>query len=333
MTAITGGAALWNIIIVGLLVKSLEIMAAILCNSMGSLCQVVGQCLSFPCRICGVACEGVCQTMGRALTSPFSPYLITTVALNLPPIMWGVRAAASSQVGQIRCDLDTWLWINAMLCLGHVLAAIYIVYRIQDDQHQLSMQNQQLHDSTPTAHVTTGLSSGAPPATDTTPAAKAATTTANYHTMHDDKKNQNNSIFSVFSSMMTANSPLKSMSSASPSRAEGQGFLSDSTTANRDTGATAHEEGEANSWQRMKQVLCYDMVVAIYILGAIFWLVWQTVGISQVMQEVGDNEDMDDHEDLCDSIHSWSTMSIVCGYIFATLVCITFACSFLCLRR
>ena len=272
-------------------------MAAILCSSLASLCKGLGECLSIPCRLCGVACNGCCEATGRLLTSPFSPYLITTVALNAPPFVWGVRAILESNGLLERCEGDTWLWINALLCLGHVLAAFYIVYRIQQDLDQ--------HPPSNGGDAEQGAATSTPATASTTKAS------SNYQTMHDDSRNKS-SMYTVLSSMMSS-----SQTKGSTSQAEDDAFL-----RNR------YENGDAYSWQRLQQVLCYDMVVAVYIIGAIFWLIWQSVGVSQAIQ----NDGGPGNENLCDSIQRWNGFSIMCGFIYCMLVCVAFSCSLLCLR-
>ncbi|KAL7569670.1 hypothetical protein ACA910_008324 [Epithemia clementina (nom. ined.)] len=276
-------------------------MAAILCSSIASLCQGVGKCLSYPCRLCGFACDGCCKTLGHVLASPFSPYLITTLALNSPPLAWGIRAMMASNGGLERCNGDLWLWVDAILCLGHMLAAFYIVYRIQKDEEQ---------------RIEEDTESGA-----ATPATKASTTSkANYQSMHDDSRNKMSPIMSMLSSMMAP--PQKTGASSSSSSNQNE----DPALRGAFLG-NVRENGSAYSWQRLKQVLCYDMVVAIYIVGAIFWLIWQSMGVQQALNSGGENGE------LCESIHRWISLSIMCGFIYSMLVFIAFSCSFLCIRH
>jgi len=77
-------------------------------------------------------------------------------------------------------------------------------------------------------------------------------------------------------------------------------------------------EGKSGA-ERLKDVLCYDVGVALYIVAAIVWLVWLTVGFQQT---VADQDDCGSH----------IIFSILCGYCYATVVGCAFGCSLLCLR-
>ena len=95
------------------------------------------------------------------------------------------------------------------------------------------------------------------------------------------------------------------------------------------TAVTAEGPGQANSFQRLKQVFCYDMGVAIYILVIIFWFIWQSVGISAVLF-ANSNDDSDNY--VCENIEKRTILSILCGFLYIMLVFVTFACSFICLK-
>lgn len=89
-----------------------------------SVCSGFSHLISLPCRIC---CEGTrfgCDALCRALTSPFFPYLAVTCALNLPPSVWGIQSAIQG------CHVD-WLTFNGIATAIHILAAFYIVQKIQ----------------------------------------------------------------------------------------------------------------------------------------------------------------------------------------------------------
>lgn len=85
------------------------------------------------------------------------------------------------------------------------------------------------------------------------------------------------------------------------------------------------ENGEAKSWQRLSQVLCYDAGVAVYIVIAVMWIVWQSMGFSQALFG-------EDPIEACAKIGSWQLYEIVLGFIYMMLVGCAFACSFICLR-
>jgi len=80
----------------------------------------------------------------------------------------------------------------------------------------------------------------------------------------------------------------------------------------------------SGSRQRMKEVMCYDPGVAIYMLLAVGWVAWIFYGYAQLVD--------DDDRDGCDDVQSYYYASLTLGTLYAMLVCCTFACSFMCLR-
>ena len=88
----------------------------------------------------------------------------------------------------------------------------------------------------------------------------------------------------------------------------------------------SEEHGGANSFQRIKHVLCYDKGMAVYILMVIFWMVWISIGISRrLFVEDANNES-------CYELIPYMNITISCGYVWMTMVGMAFCCSFLCLR-
>lgn len=76
---------------------------------------------------------------------------------------------------------------------------------------------------------------------------------------------------------------------------------------------------------RIKHVLCYDGGVAIYIILAIVWIIWQAVGFGKLVSFNGGG---------CggNGVASKLVTSLLCGYIYMSLVGIGFLCSLCCLR-
>lgn len=261
-------------------------MAAVLCQSVAKCCSGIGYCLSLPCQTCGTCCSSCCSTIGRVLTSPFTPYLLTTVVLNLPPVVWGTRTAIDVLKFKAHCQNSQWLYINAVLSLIHLLAAFYIVGRIQEERKEAELEGTVNQPIDPEADA------------------------ASYQKMDRDD--------------------------ASKTQVPGGGWGTVASALFPTTAKAAHVahtavrgegEGEANSVQRLKQVFCYDMGVALYILAIIFWFIWQSVGISQVLfgKESSDNY-------ICENSEKRTILSILCGFLYIMLVCVTFACSFICLK-
>jgi len=104
-------------------------MAALLCESFGKLCSGCSHAMCLPCRAC---CEGI----GQAITSPFFPYIAVTLALNVPPTVFGIQSIAGQS-----CPA-TWLWVNAALCAIHIIACFYIAHKVQEDSAEIQLAAQ-----------------------------------------------------------------------------------------------------------------------------------------------------------------------------------------------
>lgn len=76
--------------------------------------------------------------------------------------------------------------------------------------------------------------------------------------------------------------------------------------------------GAENSFTRIKHVLCYDKVTAVYILVFIFWMIWQCMGLARD----GD----------CYELVHYRNVAVGCGYLYICMVGMSFACSLCCLR-
>jgi hypothetical protein len=176
------------------------------------------------------------------LSSPFTPYLLTTIVLNSPPAIWGLRTAVETIRYKEDCQDSQWLFVNAILSIIHLLAAFYIVHRIQEER-----QAAVLEEGTPTKPI------------DTEAAA------SEYQTMERGDEKAEAATPSLFQTVATKLYP-------GPAKVVGL------TRA----AVTGTGEGGSNSVQRLKTVFCYDIGVALYILVVIFWFVWQTIGISKV---------------------------------------------------
>lgn len=103
-------------------------MAAIICDSIGKLCNSVGQLLCLPCKACGIGCDALCDVV----KSPFFPYIGIAVGLNLPPTILGFRTIAD--LGGDCAEAVQWLIVNGVFCFMHMVAAFYIIHKIQVDR-------------------------------------------------------------------------------------------------------------------------------------------------------------------------------------------------------
>ncbi|KAL7569674.1 hypothetical protein ACA910_008327 [Epithemia clementina (nom. ined.)] len=257
-------------------------MAAVLCQSLANICQTLVYVVTCPCRVCG---GDSCQWLGRALASPFTPYLLTTVCLHLPPSFWGLRAAFGVFYQSMRCKPgDRWLWINAALSLVHIWGAFYIVRRIQDERRSASSSIIE-----PTTTTNTEILECSSNEEESAAVWKTGGDIVD-GTITSPKTN----FFSI------RDGPLKKPIKR-PTLGDKILYTIEKSTkfpatipvskswrerASRDVvlGVTeSDDDGEANSLQRLKQVFCYDTIVAIYMTTTVFWCIWQSIGISHVL--------------------------------------------------
>jgi hypothetical protein len=233
------------------------------------------------------------------ICSPFFPYLALTVGLNLPPTLWGVKSFGTNFEA---CD-TLWLHLNAVGTALHMVAAFYIVHKIQSDQAVLVEAASS--ETEAYAYAETGTSNNA--------AGETATAATPVTKLNDKNKTS-----------VEEGTHYRSM--------EGPGgrvqMLSHWTSA------SLSGPGSANSVQRLGQVLCYDAGVAVYIIIFCAWMVWQSIGMSTVLFGGSGNDDGDDgdDEDVCGQVEKWMVFSIICGFLYLMLVCFAFGCSILCLR-
>lgn len=230
-------------------------MAAILCQTIGELIGKCCQCMKLPCSYMGQACSKSCDMLGEVMCTPFAPYLVLTLGLNTPAVVYAIKS-----FNDYGCSpsLFRWLLINAAFGICHMFAAFYITGIIRSE-----VPGAVIAEAPITA--TTGLNS---------PRAKADVETAtNFRPLNDG--------YDV--------------------------------------------PGEANSFQRIKHVLCYDKGMAIYILIFFTWIFWMVTGVTKRLFFDGDEED-------CDEMLGYMNFSIACGYVYMSMVGVAFCCSLVCLR-
>lgn len=79
--------------------------------------------------------------------------------------------------------------------------------------------------------------------------------------------------------------------------------------------------GKANSWTRIKIVMFYDLVMAVYYILYVVWLIWLGIGVARVMN----------HE-VSSSCGRWVLMSVIFGFLYVGLGAVSLVVS-LCLLR
>ena len=236
-------------------------MAAILCKTLGELISKCCDCMKLPCQYLGQACGKSCDVLGDVMCTPFAPYLIVTLCLNTPAVVYAIKAVEGFGCSP---SLFRWLVVNGAFGLCHMFAAFYITSIIREPAPIAAPA------PAPTITATTGLNTNSP---------QAAAEEGRYQTNFRP--------------------------------------LSEGTEI----------PGGANSFHRIKHVLCYDKGMAVYILVFLTWMVWLGMGFVRRLGGEGGNNN------YCEeTMTSHMTTTIVCGYVWMSLVGIAFCCSLLCLR-
>lgn len=78
----------------------------------------------------------------------------------------------------------------------------------------------------------------------------------------------------------------------------------------------------AKSLSRVRDVLCHDPIVAIYIIIGIVYIVWQTMGVGRVNEAA----------DCGGGLDNLISDALMCGFLFISLGAMSFSCSVCCLR-
>lgn len=174
--------------------------------------------------------------------SPFFPYLALTFGLNLPGVFYAIKSLPLDCAG-----LSGWLLGNGILCLIHMVAAMYIVNKIRETPPSLR-----------------------DPITKTEDTEAASTSYGNF------------------------------------------------------TIPKENENGAANSFARIKYVLCYDKTMAVYIVIFIGWIIYLSTGIAKRLNAGEDGG--------CGNEIQYMNVAISCGYMYLSMVFMAFGCSLCCLR-
>lgn len=238
-------------------------MAAIVCSSIADLCNACSNICHVPCKACGACCE----SFADVFASPFLPYILVTFGLNIPPILAGIQSIMDESCW----PAIQWLSINAILCAIHMIACIYIIRKIREDNVQSEQNN----------------------------------TSTNY----------------------VETSKMGSLGGTQTNKLEAGSFYGDiarEIIARDDT-------APHSSWGRIKNVLCYDKGVALYIVVGVCWIVWQTVGVNKHFALAGGGGGGENGED-CGTANQQFTTSLFCGWLFMGLGGMGFFCSMCCMR-
>lgn len=275
-------------------------MAAVLCGGINQCCQGIGKVLSFPCRACGSccnivgdACSGCCNVLRQVLcTSPVTPYVILTLACQVAPVVYGIFTVSNPAHD---CGFtNVWIYVSALLAISHIAGAFYIAYRMAQDV---------LDERANSRNDTQGRSSS---------------TTSQQQQQSQQQQNSSSPpprgklIWEYINDLFTTTTHPQQRNDAPPPMSPQQ-----------------ERRGGANSWKRLAHLMCYDPVVAIYMVVFLFWVAWLPVGISTLVSNDDDNNNDDDG---CGRVLDHARGSVICGFVYCLLVASSFCCSFLFLR-
>mmetsp|Transcript_22035 Transcript_22035/g.31000 ORF Transcript_22035/g.31000 Transcript_22035/m.31000 type:complete len:291 (-) Transcript_22035:164-1036(-) len=286
-------------------------MAAVLCRGVGQLCKGLGEVVCLPCKACGIGCEAI----WNAVKSPFLPYLLVTIGLNLPPVSMGVRSIPELFVGEEGCSEEgpLWLIVNMALATIHILAAFYLSRKISQEEDYASSVNATTTNTTasnaPTPVMATMTTTPTP-----VPQASAVvygeTTESKIETGMSDKLE------------VSATAPVEEPTTpSSNSNKTSTPKVAQTQPKNKNNNLTGTPH---NTMSRVRHMLCEDKWMALYILIGIGWILWQIIGVQRFFA-------LDDAEDACSNVRGFIATSLACGWLYFFLAGIAFGISLCCL--
>jgi len=100
-------------------------MAAVLCQSISSLCSGLcsgcGTVCSYPCTACSSICKPFCEGIKKAFSSHFCIYVAVTLGLNIPPIAFATQSFLFGS-----CKGSLWLLLMLFFSFTHIIASFYL---------------------------------------------------------------------------------------------------------------------------------------------------------------------------------------------------------------
>ena len=288
-------------------------MAAVLCRGVGQLCKGLGEVVCLPCKACGVGCE----TLWNAVKSPFLPFLLVTVALNVPSIAMGVRAIPELFVGEEGCSEQGpfWLLVNMALATIHIIAAFYLSRKIsQEEDYASSMGVNNVVATTSTINPPT------PVAVTTTGAASTATSVPQASAVVYGETTESKIETGMSESVVTATAPIEPSTSPTTSQKVVPSSSPKQNNADNDLTGTPH-----NTMSRVRHMICEDKWMALYIIIGLGWIFWQCLGVQRFFAlESGE-------EDGCSNVKELIAIALSCGWLYFFLAGIAFCVSLCCL--
>ena len=104
-------------------------MAAILCDSIGKMCNALSQGCSLLGRIPVTICGGICKYITNAFEGHFCIYTTVAFATSIPVFIISLTVPFQNMV--ISCPQSIWMIVNGCLSIINILAAIYISNEIE----------------------------------------------------------------------------------------------------------------------------------------------------------------------------------------------------------
>jgi len=258
-------------------------MAAILCQSISTLCSAlrVGVETLFckiPCDACGNACTFFARDI---FCGDFGLYMSVTLAMNVPPVLFTLLGLISNLNDDIQ-DRQNFMRCHSMLMPWMYLDAFLSLVNVVASIYMVNRITEKTAsaDSINKNHedeVETGNDGGDYNNMKYTETATRATTSTSSNTMQYTKTNQVN----TFISNAPNNGP---------------------------------QHPSERSVFRIKEVLCDDPWVALYIVALILYCLWQSVGISKLVRS------HNIYGDTCsNTIRKYMVHSLTCGFFFLAL--------------
>ena len=92
------------------------------CKACRECCKHIGHAGGGCCKVVGSDCGGDGEVMRKALcASPFTPQVLLTLALQIPPVYWGITTLLDPADD---CSfLNVWMYVFALLSICHVVGA------------------------------------------------------------------------------------------------------------------------------------------------------------------------------------------------------------------
>lgn len=245
--------------------------------------------------MCGITTEAIC----KVVTGDFNFYLVFTVIINALPFYFATSALTSDGGG--KCDKQ-WILVDLVFCAANMVAAFYIAKQIGDLRALPEFDG--------------GGGGARPPETSATAIPTAHAEVVDEGGAYTPPKLSNND---ADMNDTKSSAPQKLMGFFQRTRGDPEQPSTVSRSPN--TARERPNDSSAGSLTRVKDVLCYDPWVAVYILAFLGFSSWQFYGVGQSATGVGDN---------CELIENQIVNCFICGFTFLLVGPSLFFCGLCC---